>query len=147
MGRYELVNPMSLFHELDRSFGKFLSEGNTSTFKSDLSPITNVREEKDYFEISLDIPGISKEDIKVELKENILSITGERKSKYKDDQGEFISQGRFERSFSLPKSVDVENIEVSHSNGVLDVLLPKQIKPETSKVLEIKTFDQQKLQN
>lgn len=137
MRKYELMNPMTLFHDLDRSFGHFFNQNENFGIQK-LNPIANVREEQNFFDLTLDVPGIKKEDLKVELKENVLHISGERKSRYKDESGEYESMGSFERSFSLPQSIDLEQIEVSHNHGVLEVLLPKAQPKETSKVLNIK---------
>lgn len=90
--------------------------------------------------LSFDVPGISKDEIKIEVKESELRISGERKQLESSTQGTRAFSGRrygqFELSFSLPKDVDVENIEAHHENGVLELMLPKAAKaqPRTIKI-------------
>ena len=86
----------------------------------------------------LDIPGVKKENLDVELKGNILVIKGERKNSFKNQDGEFESFGTFERNFTLPETSNFSEIEVSHDHGVLDIIVPKTVKRNESKKLEIK---------
>lgn len=79
--------------------------------------------------IDVEIPGIPKEDIKVEVKNGLLTVTGERKQERKTEtpEGSRIERhyGKFERSFILPDTVDEEKIKAGYTNGVLTLTLPK----------------------
>ena len=99
MRRYDIVNPLSLFTDLDQSFGHFFNHGHRRV-SNNLNPLTDVQETPEYFHMSLDIPGVLKDDLKVELKESTLHIKGERRSKFKNEHNEFESLGSFERSFT-----------------------------------------------
>jgi len=136
MRRYDLVNPLSMFHEFDKNFGQFFGE-ETKQFKREFAPVTKVKEEDNYYHLMLDIPGVKKENLDVELKGNMLVINGERKNSIKNKDGEFESFGSFERSFTLPESSNFSEIEVSHDHGVLDIIVPKTVKRNESKKLEI----------
>jgi len=84
--------------------------------------------------------GYKKEDIHIDLKENQIIISGERSFKEERAEKDYYkvesSYGKFQRSFALPENVDVENIEASSENGVLEVVLPK-LKVEKSEVKKI----------
>jgi len=91
-----------------------------------------VIEEDKSFDIHVAVPGVNKEDFKIELNDNHLTISGERKqSKEKKDNfyRSFETQyGSFSRSFSLPENVDGSKITAQYTNGILIVSVPKDEK-------------------
>lgn len=91
-------------------------------------PAANIIETDQEFRLELAVPGFSKEDFKITLDKNILSVTSEKESEQKDEnytRYEF-SYGKFSRSFSLPKSIDIERISAGSENGILRITLPKK---------------------
>lgn len=112
-------------------------ESNVAAF----TPTVNTREGDYAYHIEVDLPGVKKEDIHVEVKENRLTISGERKVKeeVKEDDYHRVEShyGKFERSFTLPDNVDSENVDASTNDGVLEVVLPKKERG-TSKKIEVK---------
>jgi HSP20 family protein len=89
-------------------------------------PATNIQETEEGFELELAIPGLKKEDVKINLENSILKISTENtKEEVKYSRKEFSYQG-FNRSFRLPKSADVEKIKATHENGVLSINIPKK---------------------
>ena len=101
-------------------------------------PDVDVIEDKDGIEVHVDLPGMEKEDIKVSVEDNVLTIRGERKA-VKEEKDKNYHQvertyGKFTRSFSLPTQVDGEKIKANYKNGVLKIDLPKA---ETVKPKEI----------
>jgi len=82
--------------------------------------------------IDLELPGIKKEDIKIEVKSNFLTVSGERKQERKTDtlEGSRLERhyGEFKRSFTLPDTVSEDKITAAYSNGVLTITLPKSEK-------------------
>lgn len=77
--------------------------------------------------IAADLPGLRTEDVKIDLHDRVLRISGERTREKKEDLNNYYerSSGRFVRSFTLPESVDAKKVEAHFENGVLRILLPK----------------------
>ncbi|MBE0515055.1 Hsp20/alpha crystallin family protein [Sulfurimonas sp.] len=127
-------------------FNDFLSsldENIGSDALVDFKPAVNTREGKDAYHIDVDLPGVKKEDISVDVENNILSISGKRETKSEVKEEDYYrvesSYGKFERSFTLPEKVDAENIRAACEDGVLEVVIPKlQIKHKSSKKIAIK---------
>lgn len=93
-------------------------------------PRSDVAETEDAFVIEAELPGMRREDIKVEMKENILTISGENKAEEKEKTKGYHrierSYGTFTRSFRLPSSVDETRISARYDNGVLRLTVPKR---------------------
>lgn len=93
------------------------------------TPAVDLHETSDFFLISVDVPGIDQKDIKIDVQDGRLSISGSRSREEKSEEGMFRrferSYGSFERSFQLPKNVDEGKIQARYENGVLEVIVPK----------------------
>jgi len=95
-------------------------------------PSVNIEDENDHILLNLAVPGMKKEDFKVELKNNILLITGESKHENSEEEGRIFSlrefnYSRFHRSFNLKNSfVDNQKIEAIYDNGLLTIRLAKK---------------------
>ncbi|MFA6789435.1 MAG: Hsp20/alpha crystallin family protein, partial [Arcobacteraceae bacterium] len=100
------------------------------------------REGEFAYHIDVDLPGVKKEDIKVDIHKNVLTISGERKTKEEIKEEDYYkvetSFGKFSRSFTLPDNADLENIEASSDNGVLEVVVPKLSEEKHKKTIAIK---------
>jgi HSP20 family protein len=100
-------------------------------------PTTDIYETKDGYVFKLELPGLKKEDINIELNENTLSIKGERKEEKevkKEDYHQIEScSGTFSRSFALPHNIDPKKIDAKMKNGVLELRVAKaeEKKPKT----------------
>lgn len=107
----------------DRSLSQLQGRGMIEEF----SPAVDIEESEDMYMISADLPGMKEEDVKINVNDRTLRISGERNRETKDeDKGYFErSCGRFTRSFTLPEAVDSKKIEAHFSDGVLRILLPK----------------------
>lgn len=124
----------------------FFAKDLISSFFSDGAdysvPAVNIKENENHFEIEVAAPGLSKEDFKVKLEKNILSVTSEKEIKKDEEKENFMrkefSYNSFCRSFSIPETVDVENIKASHKNGILIIELPKLDEVKTKFNREIK---------
>ena len=105
-------------------------------------PTVNTREGEFAYHVDVDLPGVKKEDIKVDLNKGILTISGERKTKEEVKQEDYYKIetyfGKFSRSFTLPDNVDIENIEAKTDNGVLEIVIPKLKDDVSKKSIEIK---------
>lgn len=109
----------------DDIFEKDLS--NKSFYKA-YAPAANIIETEQEFRLELAAPGFSKEDFKITLDKNILTVSSEKETEQKDEnytRYEF-SYGKFSRSFALPKSIDIEHITAGGENGILRISLPKK---------------------
>ncbi len=117
------------------------TEGNKEVVNA-FVPSVNTREDENAYIVEVDLPGVKKEDIKVNIdqEKRTLTISGERKFEKevkKDDYYKIESSyGKFMRTFSLPENVDIENIDAKTEEGVLHITLPK-IKKEEKEVKEI----------
>jgi HSP20 family protein len=101
-------------------------------------PAMDVVEGAEEFVLRADLPGMSESDVKIEVEENVLTISGERKSEHEQrNQGYYRverASGSFSRSLTLPEGVDAESIQASFANGVLEVKIPKPEQPKPRKV-------------
>jgi len=143
-----LVTRFDPFAELKRLEDKIFSayptqvpvnrEGSITSFM----PVVNTREDEKAYHIEIDLPGVNKEDIHVDISDGLLTISGERKYKEEVKENDYYkiesSFGKFERSFKLPEDIDIENIDAKSENGVLEVTIPKMKKEEKKKKIEIK---------
>ncbi len=103
-------------------------------------PATNILEKEKVFEIQLAVPGMKKEDFKMEMEENVLSVTFEKKAGEKEEETYLRREfdiDEFTRSFSIPKTADVENIKASYENGILYITVPKMDKARLSKQIKV----------
>lgn len=116
--------------EIDRLFDSPLTElTRTSQLLSGWTPALDVYEEKDSFVVKSELPGMKKEDIEVSFHDGSLSISGERKSETKHEDAEVYRAeryfGRFQRSVSLPATVNPDKVKAAYKDGVLTITLPK----------------------
>ncbi len=135
----DLVNMQKdLGHVFDSLFSDFDSDGSIA---SRWAPRVDVMEHKDAYTIKAELPGVSKNDVRIVLQENVLTIRGEKKqeSEQKDANYHRVERayGSFERSFTLPTSVKSEKIDASYKDGILTVTLPK-VEEAKPKEIEVK---------
>ena len=105
-------------------------------------PAVNIIERAEDFRIELAVPGMNKEDFKVEIDKGILTISSEKKEEKKVDNSKFtrkeFSYSFFKRSFSLSDHVNAENIAGEYKDGVLILTLPKKEETKVNSVKQIK---------
>lgn len=93
------------------------------------SPAMDLVEGEDHFLLKADLPGLSEEDVAIEVSDNTLRISGERKSEREQKERGWYrmerSFGRFSRSLTLPEGVDADSIDAKFDKGVLEVRIPK----------------------
>ena len=102
-------------------------------------PYVNVSTKDDNSFLTVELPGLKKEDITVEIKDDLFRISGERKIKYPENAKVHLQERRglkFDRTIKLPMEVDLEKVKAEFANGVLQVVLPKaeSAKPKLIKV-------------
>lgn len=94
-------------------------------------PSVDVEESDEMYLISADLPGLKKEEVKIEMAGSNLNISGERTKEVRSEGYCERAHGRFFRSFALPENVDAKKVEASFEDGVLRIVLPKtEVKPK-----------------
>ncbi len=128
------------FRELDEIERAFFGDNNRSTPAFS----TDIRDNGKEFVLEADLPGVKKEDIKLDLTDNILTISAERHSEYeeKDKKGNYVrcerSYGSYQRSFDTT-GIDVDKIDAEFTDGVLKLTMPKLVEQKPApKRLEIR---------
>lgn len=117
-------------HQMDRLFDEFSNwPAAETTVAGAINPRCNVSEDAGNYYVKFEIPGISKDQIKVELNNNVLSVSAERKEeKKREDEKQYYSEfsyGSYYRSMTLPTAVDEKKVDANFENGVLSLKLPK----------------------
>jgi HSP20 family protein len=101
-------------------------------------PKVDIREEEKVYVITADMPGLSKDDVKISVEENTLKLEGEKKSEDPAEKGKYChyerSYGKFSRSFVLPDTINLHEIGASMDQGVLKLTLPKTEKALHKKI-------------
>lgn len=131
-------DPFKQLKDLERNFYNYSNNEGVSGFV----PVVNTREGEFAYHIDVDLPGVKKEDIKVDIKKGVLTISGERRVKEEIKEEDYYkvetSFGKFSRSFTLPENADIENVEALNDNGVLEVIIPKLKDEKNIKTITVK---------
>ena len=128
---------------VDELFGRdFLP--NLFEFQTGINmPSVNIIEGKEDFRIEVAAPGLEKGDFKINLENNVLTISSEKEEKNEEKEERYMrrefSYTSFRRSFSLPQTVEADKIAANHNNGVLTITIPKreEAKVKPAKQIEI----------
>jgi len=130
-------NPIQTPSTFNRMIDQLLNDSFDSASETFKAPVDIFETDKE-FEIQLSVPGMSKNDFKIEVNEDNLTISGERKLVKEGSEKKFhsieTSYGNFSRSFSVPKNIDQDNIKASYENGILSLTLPKSEKSLEKKI-------------
>jgi HSP20 family protein len=93
-------------------------------------PAVNIKEESDKFVLEMAAPGMKKDDFKINLDNYQLTISSEKKDEKEEKEDNYTRRefvySSFSRSFTLPKSIDIEKIKADYKNGILNIVLPKK---------------------
>jgi HSP20 family protein len=131
----------------DRFFDNELLDWSNRNFSptNTTLPSVNIKENDEGFEVELAAPGLEKKDFKIELNNNLLTISSEKKIESEVKEGEQFTRREFSyqsfsRSFTLPNSANSEKVAAKYDNGILRVMIPKkeEAKPKPAKMIEIK---------
>ena len=125
-----LMKPEPFSSDFNRLFNTLFDESRAQRWV----PAMDLVEADDHFLLKADLPGLSEEDVSIEIRDNTLTIAGERKSEYeKRERGWYRVEratGAFSRALSLPDGIDPDAVTASFDKGVLEVWIPK---PEARK--------------
>ena len=135
--KWQHRNPLSdmVSNIFDNDLGDFFG-------KRFSDPAANIIENSDSFQLEIAAPGMQKDDFKINLENNILTISVEVEDQ-KREEGKNYSRkefyyGSFSRSFTLPKTIDLENIKADYVSGILTIALPKKDEAKVEIKKEIK---------
>jgi HSP20 family protein len=133
-------SPLSNFRDqFNRLFDGTLGGRQPESF-GDWSPALDAFEDKDKYVVSLEVPGLKKEDINVVVHEGVLTVSGERKSEKDVKEGTVHRTeryyGKFSRSVTLPSVVKADQVAATYKDGVLTIEVPKaeEAKPKSIEV-------------
>jgi HSP20 family protein len=129
---------VTLRDDMDRFFNSFFGRSLGDNYEGVWAPVVDIEEDKDTFIVKAELPGMKKEDIKISVRGNILSLVGERKygSEEKNKTYHRIERayGKFVRTITLPTEVESDKVKAAYQDGILTITLPK---PETMKPKEV----------
>ncbi|HMT30213.1 MAG TPA: Hsp20/alpha crystallin family protein [Bacteroidia bacterium] len=114
-----------------------------SGFRKSTVPNVNIIENDEMYKLELAAPGLAKEDFKISIDNDILSVSTEKKSETSESTDKYtrkeFSYSSFQRSFTLPELVDIEKIGASYENGIMSISLPKkeEAKPKAPREIKI----------
>jgi HSP20 family protein len=104
-------------------------------------PAVNIKEHKESLALEIAAPGFSKDQFKLSLDHNVLTVSAENKQETEKTEGKYtrreFSYGSFRRSFTLPETIQAEKIDAEYQHGVLMVTLPKKDEAKVKAVKEI----------
>jgi HSP20 family protein len=120
-----LMKPEPFSNEIHRLFNTLFEEGQPQRWV----PAMDLVEADDHFLLKADLPGLGEDDVNIEVRDNALTISGERKAEHESRERGWYrverSFGRFSRSLTLPEGVNADAVEASFDKGVLEVTIPK----------------------
>jgi HSP20 family protein len=120
--------------QLFRGYGLDMPRREAGAF----APAVDIYEEKDAYFVKAELPGVKAEDVHVSVENGVLTLKGERKFEREEKRENYHrierSYGEFTRSFSLPKTVDAENVRANMAEGVLTLTIPKKAAPEPKRI-------------
>ena len=130
----------TLQDRLNRLFQSSFGESQDSLTTSSFSPAVDGYEDEHAVNLKIEVPGIEEKDLDIRVENNTLTVHGERKFEKEEKEENFRrverQYGSFTRSFTLPQTVDSENVSANYDKGVLKISLPKkaEAKPKQIKV-------------
>ena len=135
--RYE---PWGVVARLQRHLDQTFNDGfyANAAEQASWTPSVDIHQEQDKYVVRADLPGVEPKDITVTAENGVLTVSGERKFERNEEEktGSRYErvQGRFVRRFTLPENVQTDSIRARHSNGVLELTIPKAAAPEPKRV-------------
>ena len=140
--RYNTTNdfvPVSFSTLIDRFFNDHLSRSGGAAYS--FVPKVDVFETEKAFEIHVVVPGMNKDDFKLDLNENRLTVSGERKISKDQNENKYhtieTQYGAFSRSFVLPETINNGAISAKYNNGILEITLPKDEKKTLKTTIKV----------
>jgi HSP20 family protein len=128
----------SSLHRLNRMMDEAMTGWNGGTLATAWTPSCDVFEDKENLKIVVELPGVKPEDVKLSIENQVLTVRGEKKQVAEENSDRWHryerSYGSFERTFTLPSTVDAERIQATVDQGVLTITLPKSEKAKPREI-------------
>ena len=127
------LSPWGLYSGMERLFDDFFGIGRdleNPAFRRAWVPAVDVEETGNAYHLKAELPGLKKEDVRISVEDNVLTLTGERREE-KEEKGRKVHRmercaGSFTRSFSLPAAIQADKVTAAYKDGVLTVQVPKR---------------------
>lgn len=123
--------------DVHRLLGRFIEAASERAPDRWIPPI-DVAEAAEHFIVTMDAPGLTGDDVTIEVHERTLRISGERRQQRTDEHASYFRMergyGSFARSFTLPRGIDVDAIEATFDLGVLELRIPKPVEPKPHRI-------------
>jgi HSP20 family protein len=134
-----LMKPEPFSSEINRLFDTLFEPTNGNSSRAQRwVPAMDLVEADDHFLLKADLPGLAEDDVAIEVQDNVLTVSGERKTEHeRKERGWYRlerSFGRFSRSLTLPEGVNAEAIDASFDKGVLEIRIPKPEEREPRRI-------------
>ena len=134
----------AVWEDFFKPWNEWFTNGDSLFNRSLTVPAVNISETKDQYEVSLAAPGMKKDDFRIDVEGDLLTISSEKEENKTENEKKFTrreySYSSFRRTFTLPKDVNKEKIEARYENGVLILSLPlkPEIRKEAAKQIAVK---------
>jgi len=123
---------VSVQRDINRLFDNFFRSGSPveeTRATSYFAPAVDIAEQENEYIVKVELPGVAKDDVKISVESNILTIKGEKKQEKEEESKNFHrverSYGSFQRSFTLPSTVKNDKIDAAFNSGILTITMPK----------------------
>jgi HSP20 family protein len=132
-----------VFDDFFKPWNEWFENGNLSGRTMNI-PAVNISEHKNEYQVALAIPGMKKDDFKIDVDGNMLTISSEKEETREEKEKKFTRKeynySSFSRSFTLPEEINKENIEATYQDGVLNISLPRkeEAKKPSAKQIAVK---------
>ncbi len=125
--------------EMNRMFDEFFGERRSDLAEGNWMPAVDVSENESSIAVRAELPGMSHEDVELNLQDNVLTIKGEKKQEQQEEKKNYhraeCCYGSFTRAFTLPVNVEQEGIQATFKDGVLEITLPKTEEAKPKKIV------------
>ena len=133
-------NMFNIFDDVEQMMHQAFGHSLENSSRLSFSPLMNVSEIENDYLVMMDLPGVDKKDVEVNLRNGILTVSGERKTSEKGDENNRIwhetTYGAFSRSFELTSEIVEAKIKAKFKDGVLNITIPKaeEVQPSVKKI-------------
>jgi len=131
-----LVNQLN--EEMNRMFAMNASQNDVTANAGDWTPAVDITEDDTTYTLHADVPGVKPQEVEIEVENGVLTLKGKRGENKKDEKEGYKrierAYGSFYRRFTLPETVNADDITAKTRHGVLEVVIPERAKPEPKRI-------------